>query len=101
VTEADRAVEQLLRDELHARRPADAIVGEEFGSEGSAQRRWILDPIDGTKNYVRGVPVWSTLIALADGDDVIVGVGALLVGMVNSTVEPTVVPAALVAVTLK
>ena len=74
VTEADRAVEQLLRDELHARRPADAIVGEEFGSEGSAQRRWILDPIDGTKNYVRGVPVWSTLIALADGDDVIVGV---------------------------
>ena len=74
VTDADRDTEQLLRTRLAARRPADAVVGEEFSDTGSAARRWVLDPIDGTKNFVRGVPVWATLIGLLDGDDAIVGV---------------------------
>jgi histidinol-phosphatase len=75
VTEADRAVERALRDVLAAERPLDGILGEEYGSEGAdATRRWVLDPIDGTKNYVRGVPVWATLIGLMDGTEVIAGV---------------------------
>ncbi|CAB4889724.1 MAG: histidinol-phosphatase [Actinobacteria bacterium] len=65
VTEADQATEQLLREILSQERPLDEILGEEFGETSTASnRRWVLDPIDGTKNYVRGVPVWSTLIAL-------------------------------------
>jgi histidinol-phosphatase len=64
VTEADRHVELVLRKELSKERPGDGLVGEEFGAEGGAERRWIIDPIDGTKNFVRGVPVWATLIAL-------------------------------------
>lgn len=74
VTEADRAVEQALRAELARVRPEDGILGEEFGIDGSAHRRWVLDPIDGTKNYVRGVPVWATLIGLMVDENVIVGV---------------------------
>jgi histidinol-phosphatase len=74
VSDADRAAEQALRASLAAARPSDAVVGEEFGSAGSGARRWIIDPIDGTKNYVRGVPVWATLIALMVGDDPVVGV---------------------------
>ena len=74
VTDADRDTEQLLRDQLAQHRPADGIVGEEFTDTGSATRRWVLDPIDGTKNYVRGVPVWATLIGLLDGDDAVLGV---------------------------
>lgn len=74
VTEADRAVEKALRDELARQRPDDSVLGEEYGTQGESRRRWILDPIDGTKNYVRGVPVWATLIALLDGDRVTVGV---------------------------
>lgn len=74
VTEADRAVEQALRAELARVRPDDGILGEEFGTEGGAHRRWVLDPIDGTKNYVRGVPVWATLIGLMVDEDVVVGV---------------------------
>ena len=74
VTDADRAVERALVELLEAERPDDAILGEEFGSHGTAQRRWVLDPIDGTKNFVRGVPVWATLIGLLDGDDAVVGV---------------------------
>jgi histidinol-phosphatase len=74
VTDADRDAEQLLRDRLAQHRPADAIVGEEFTDTGSATRRWVLDPIDGTKNFVRGVPVWATLIGLLDGEDPLVGV---------------------------
>lgn len=76
VTEADTAAERRLRDLLASERPDDSILGEEFGTEGSASRRWIIDPIDGTKNYVRGVPVWATLIALTVGDDVVVGVAS-------------------------
>jgi len=74
VSEADRAVERAIREQLAAHRPDDAVLGEEYGQEGTARRRWVIDPIDGTKNYVRGVPVWATLIALLDGDDIVVGV---------------------------
>ncbi|HUR73758.1 MAG TPA: inositol monophosphatase family protein [Sporichthya sp.] len=81
VTDADRDTEDRLRDLLAAARPADAIHGEEFddtgpvdGSADASARRWVIDPIDGTKNFVRGVPVWATLIALMDGPDVVVGV---------------------------
>lgn len=74
VTEADRATEELLRQILADQRPDDAIVGEEYGGNEGSGRRWIIDPIDGTKNYLRGVPVWATLIALADGDSIVVGV---------------------------
>jgi len=65
VTDADRAVESALRARLADERPDDAILGEEAGSSGSAARRWLIDPIDGTRNYSRGIPVWATLIALA------------------------------------
>jgi histidinol-phosphatase len=74
VSDADKAVERAIRGRLARERPDDAVLGEEFGSVGTGSRRWILDPIDGTKNYVRGVPVWATLIGLMDGDDVVVGV---------------------------
>lgn len=74
VTDADRGAEEIIRKILGAERPEDSILGEEFGRTGDAKRQWIIDPIDGTKNFVRGVPVWATLIALADGDDVLVGV---------------------------
>jgi histidinol-phosphatase len=77
VTEADTAVERALRDRLSAVRPADAVLGEEYGSSGEdAARRWIIDPIDGTKNFVRGIPVWATLIALAEGETLTVGVAS-------------------------
>ena len=65
VTDADRAVELALRAAISDSRPGDAIVGEEFGTEGQSHRQWILDPRDGTKNVVRGVPLWATLISLA------------------------------------
>ena len=64
VSEADRAVEEAIRKELAAERPEDRVVGEEFGDTGSGPRRWIIDPIDGTKNFVRRIPVWATLLAL-------------------------------------
>ncbi len=69
VSDADRTVEQLLRRRLGEERPRDAVLGEEYGDEGAGPRRWVLDPIDGTKNFVRGVPVWATLIALRVADD--------------------------------
>ena len=65
VTDADRAVEQALKAILASQRPTDGIIGEEFGTSGNADRKWIIDPIDGTANYLRGVPVWATLIALS------------------------------------
>jgi len=64
VTEADLAVETMLRERLARERSDDAIVGEEFGVSGSASRRWIIDPIDATKNFMRGIPVFATLLAL-------------------------------------
>jgi histidinol-phosphatase len=74
VTDADTATEQALRDALERLRPGQEIVGEEFGGEGQAEWRWILDPIDGTINYANGVPVWATLIALMRGDCAVCGV---------------------------
>ena len=73
VTDADRAAEDLMRTSLGRVRPRDAVLGEESGASGHGPRRWVLDPIDGTKNFVRGVPVWASLIALMDGDDPVVG----------------------------
>ena len=74
VTEADRAVEAELRTILALERRRDAILGEEEGQSGSSARRWIVDPIDGTRNYSRGVPVWATLIALEDHGRIVLGV---------------------------
>ena len=65
VSDADKAVEQAIRSAIGRDRPGDSVLGEEFGTVGQSRRQWIIDPIDGTKNYVRGVPVWATLIALA------------------------------------
>lgn len=64
VTEADLATERAIRAILDAERPDDAVLGEEYGSSGDTARRWVIDPIDGTHNYMRGIPVWATLIAL-------------------------------------
>ena len=75
MTEADRAVEHLLRARIAEERRRDAFFGEETGEHGDAhRRRWIVDPIDGTRNYARGVPVWATLIALEEDGVVTVGV---------------------------
>src|SRR5436305_2875980 len=76
VSEADTAVEQAVRDRLATARPDDGVVGEEFGPDGHSgnSRRWIIDPIDGTKIFVRGGPVWATLLALQDGGETTVGV---------------------------
>jgi histidinol-phosphatase len=65
VTDADTRVEQAIRATLAENRPGDSVLGEEYGSAGTAARQWIIDPIDGTANFLRGVPVWGTLIALA------------------------------------
>jgi histidinol-phosphatase len=73
VTDADRAVEEGIRRTLSRARPRDAVLAEEEGSSGHSQRRWVVDPIDGTKNFVRGVPVWATLISLMVEDEVVVG----------------------------
>src|SRR5919205_1751508 len=73
VTDADHAVEEQRRITLSRARTRDAVMGEEFGTTGHGSRKWVLDPIDGTKNFVRGVPVWATLIALLDGDEPVVG----------------------------
>ncbi|MEA2239139.1 MAG: histidinol-phosphatase [Thermoanaerobaculia bacterium] len=64
VSEADEEVERVIRERLENERPDDGILGEEFGARGDAKRRWIIDPIDATKNYIRGIPVFATLIAL-------------------------------------
>ena len=64
VSDADRSVERTLRERLTERRPEDSLLGEEYGGSMGTGRAWVIDPIDGTKNYVRGVPVWATLIAL-------------------------------------
>jgi len=79
VTAVDRAAEELIRERLTAEFPADTIVGEEYGvTQGTATlnapRRWVIDPIDGTKNFVRGVPAWATLIGLIVDDVAVVGV---------------------------
>lgn len=77
VSDADTAVEKALRATLSRTRPRDGVLGEEFGiteaSAGPGTRQWVIDPIDGTMNFVRGVPIWATLIALMEGDDPVVG----------------------------
>ena len=74
VSDADTAVETAVRRMLAEARPGDAVLGEEEGLIGSGPRQWVVDPIDGTKNYVRGVPVWATLVALQVEGEVTVGV---------------------------
>lgn len=74
VTAADRAAETAAREWIRRRFPADGILGEELGVERpEARRRWIMDPIDGTKSFVAGVPLWGTLVAVAEGDAVLAG----------------------------
>src|SRR5215813_9131481 len=77
VSDADTAVEKALRSTLARTRPRDGVLGEEYGASvaaaGPSQRQWVIDPIDGTKNFVRGVPIWATLIALMDGSEPVVG----------------------------
>lgn len=73
VTDADRAVERALRERIAAGRPGEGVLGEEEG-DGGGSVRWILDPIDGTKNFARGIPVWATLIALERQGELTVGV---------------------------
>jgi histidinol-phosphatase len=75
VTEVDRSVERALRDRIERDRPGDVVVGEEYGA-GEGAVRWIIDPIDGTKNFVRGIPVWGTLIALEREAELTVGVAS-------------------------
>ena len=75
VTDADIACEKFMRDDIAAYSPGDEILGEEFGGEPTfSGRQWVIDPIDGTKNFVRGVPVWATLIALLEDGEPVVGV---------------------------
>jgi histidinol-phosphatase len=76
VTDADRAVEVRLRELLAEARPDDAFLGEEHGVTGEGSRRWIVDPIDGTRNYARGIPVWATLVALEEEGAVRLGVAS-------------------------
>jgi histidinol-phosphatase len=82
VSEADRAVERAMREHLASRRPDDTVFGEEYGDAGRSDetgtRRWIVDPIDGTKGYVRGMPVWATLLALQEGG------GEMVIGVVSA-----------------
>lgn len=74
MSEADRAAEDAIRSVITAANPADGILGEEYGEKGGSGRRWIIDPIDATVNYVRGVPVWGSLIALEEDGELVVGV---------------------------
>lgn len=74
VSDADVSAEELVRSQLKRTRPRDAVAGEELESTGHGPRRWVVDPIDGTKNFVRGVPVWATLIALVDDEQPVLGV---------------------------
>jgi histidinol-phosphatase len=74
VTATDREVERVLRERLAAERPGDGILGEELGEDGAGTRRWVLDPLDGTEWFARGIPLWGTLIALEDEDGPLVAV---------------------------
>jgi histidinol-phosphatase len=74
VTDADQRVEEVIRATLARTRSRDAVLGEETGSTGWGPRRWVVDPIDGTKSFLRGVPVWATLLALMVEDEVVAAV---------------------------
>ncbi|MFI5246208.1 MAG: inositol monophosphatase family protein, partial [Gemmatimonadales bacterium] len=74
VTIADRSAEEAAREWIRSRFPADGIVGEEFGERpGTSGRRWVIDPIDGTKSFVRGVPFWGSLVAVVQAERVLAG----------------------------
>ena len=74
VTIADREAEQAARAWIEARFPSDGILGEEFGhTRPDAPRRWVIDPIDGTKSFVRGVPLWGSMVAVLEGETVLAG----------------------------
>src|SRR5689334_5853091 len=74
VTIADKSSERLAREWIARKFPRDGIIGEEFGAANpSAQRRWFIDPIDGTAAFVRGVPLWGSLVAVAEGESVLAG----------------------------
>lgn len=77
VTDADEGVERAIRDRLTAERPGDGVLGEEYGLAGQSSRQWVIDPIDGTSNFLRGVPVWGTLISLAVDGIPVVGVASM------------------------
>ncbi|MFC7406356.1 histidinol-phosphatase [Georgenia alba] len=74
VSDADRTAEEIVRSQLSRTRPRDSVLGEEFGTTGHSPRQWVIDPIDGTKNFVRGVPVWATLVGLVEDGEVVLGV---------------------------
>jgi histidinol-phosphatase len=74
VTEADLAIEAMIRERIHQRFPGDGVIGEEGGVEGASARRWIVDPIDGTKNFADGIQIWANLIALEVDGEIVVGV---------------------------
>jgi histidinol-phosphatase len=76
VSDADKAAEELIRGQLRRTRPRDAVEGEEFETTGHGPRRWVIDPIDGTHNFVRGVPAWATLISLVDNETPVLGLVA-------------------------
>ena len=76
VTDADQAIEQALRAAIRDARPSDAVLGEEYGGQREPGRQWIIDPIDGTANFLRGLPIWATLVALAVDGEPVVGVVA-------------------------
>jgi len=76
VSDADRSAEELVRSQLKRTRPRDAVIGEEMETTGHGPRQWVIDPIDGTHNFVRGVPVWATLIGLVDAGRPVLGLVA-------------------------
>jgi histidinol-phosphatase len=76
VSDADKSAEELVRAQLKRTRPRDAVEGEEFETTGHGPRRWVIDPIDGTHNFVRGVPAWATLISLVDNETPVLGLVA-------------------------
>jgi histidinol-phosphatase len=83
VSDADQAAERRLRELIALEHPGDGVIGEEYGAQHASRRTWIVDPIDGTKNYVRGVPVWATLIALVEGDD-LTNASTITLGVVSA-----------------
>ena len=76
VSDADHAVEEALRDAIERKRPGEGVLGEELGSGENGATRWVLDPIDGTRNFVRGIPIWATLVALEREGRAVVGVAS-------------------------
>ena len=76
VSDADHAVEEALRDAIERKRPREGVLGEELGSGENGATRWVLDPIDGTRNFVRGIPIWATLVALEREGRAVVGVAS-------------------------